>query len=515
MLQLANNIELQQGKYKIIRVLGQGGFGITYLANHTLLDKYVAIKEFFPKEYCDRTDGTSQLSIGTKNSIEIVDALKAKFVKEARNISKLHHPNIITIHDIFLENNTAYYVMEYIEGASLWDIIEQRGRFDENSAVQYIKKIAKTVDYMHSQYMNHLDIKPANIMIRKSDGEPILIDFGLSKQYDVSGGQTSTTPVGISHGYAPIEQYRPGGVTTFTPQTDVYALGATLYVLITGKTPPHYSFILEDGFPDMSAIASKSVINAIKAAMEIKKSNRPANINEWLRLLGENNINLNNSHDKENLSNEHSQDGCQTQSKIEERSIDLSNNSQLRNGQNADSGQIDNSSIEETVILNVTKIADALNGDHVAHEKVVQIDESDNSFIDLGLSVCWAKQTSGVAKTSYNSDVYKFILNNGDTVSPHDFENVNSLPSMNDFEELLERCSWTPFSDKDVNGYKIVGPNGNILIMPLSAINRYLSRECLKPNCAYYYSLYLGEYTHTLAKSVPTDANIWTIRRKG
>lgn len=108
-MQLRSNSTLQGGKYRIVRVLGQGGFGITYLAEHTMLDKLVAIKEFFPKEYCDRDASTSHLTIGTQNSVELVAQLKNKFIKEARNISRLHHANIITIHDIFQENETAYY----------------------------------------------------------------------------------------------------------------------------------------------------------------------------------------------------------------------------------------------------------------------------------------------------------------------------------------------------------------------------------------------------------------------
>ncbi|MBD5324843.1 MAG: serine/threonine protein kinase [Bacteroides sp.] len=284
-MQLKSGSQLQSGKYRIIRVLGQGGFGITYLAEHTMLDKKVAIKEFFPKEYCDRDENTSHLTIGTKNSVEIVEMLKGKFVKEAKNISKLRHHNIITIHDIFQENDTAYYVMEFVEGVSLSQMIKGQGNIPENKAITYIRKIADAVGYMHSLSMNHLDLKPANIMIRASDDEPILIDFGLSKQYDASGGQTSTTPIGISHGFAPIEQYRPGGVATFTPQTDIYALGATLFNLLSGNIPPHYSEILEDGLPEFSTTISPVARKAVEHAMEVRKNKRPATVAEFLNEL--------------------------------------------------------------------------------------------------------------------------------------------------------------------------------------------------------------------------------------
>ena len=139
-----------------------------------------------------------------------VSRLKAKFLKEARNIAKFDHPCIIRIHAAFEENNTAYYIMDYIEGHSLSEMVKRFGPIPEEKAVSYIKKVGEALEYVHRHHMNHLDVKPANIMVRDSDGKPILIDFGLSKQYDSEGHQTSTTPTGISHGFAPMEQYNDG-----------------------------------------------------------------------------------------------------------------------------------------------------------------------------------------------------------------------------------------------------------------------------------------------------------------
>lgn len=127
MQQLNIGATLQNGKYKIEQVLGQGGFGITYLARHTMLDTLVAIKEFFPKDFCDRDDTTSHVTLGTSNTAELVSKLKTKFIKEARNIAKLHHPNIVSIQVIFEENNTAYYIMGYVEGKSLGEMIKKNG----------------------------------------------------------------------------------------------------------------------------------------------------------------------------------------------------------------------------------------------------------------------------------------------------------------------------------------------------------------------------------------------------
>ena len=189
-ISLQTGTTLRGGTYRIDRVLGQGGFGITYLATDLSLDKHVAIKEFFPKDFCDRDSSTSHVTLGTQSTSDFVGRLKAKFLKEAKNIAKFDHPNIIKIHAAFEENNTAYYVMDFIEGASLSDRVKRTGPLSRATALDYVVKIGGALDYVHSFHMNHLDVKPANIMVRNSDNCPMLIDFGLSKQYDSSGNQT-------------------------------------------------------------------------------------------------------------------------------------------------------------------------------------------------------------------------------------------------------------------------------------------------------------------------------------
>ena len=252
--------------------MGQGGFGITYLAENTLLDGKVAIKEFFFKEYCERDDSTSYVTVPTSSNRETVLRFKQKFIKEARTIFKLNHPNIVRIHDVFEENDTAYYVMEYIEGESLGDMVKRRGAIPEAEALGYVKDAASALVYIHSKNINHLDIKPGNLMKRKEDGKVLVIDFGVAKQYDLATSQgTTTTPVGISHGYSPAEQYRKNGVQSFSPQSDVYALAATLFKLLTGSTPPEAMEIQDEGLPVAELQAkqiSRPVISAIAMAMK-------------------------------------------------------------------------------------------------------------------------------------------------------------------------------------------------------------------------------------------------------
>lgn len=284
------NTVLQGGKYKIISVLGQGGFGITYLAENTMLDGKVAIKEFFFKEYCNRDEATSHMTIPTDGNREIVNRFKQKFIKEARTIFKLTHNNIIRILDVFEENSTAYYVMEYIEGESLGDIVKQRGFIPEQEALEYIKEVGKALTYIHSKSINHLDIKPSNIMKRKEDGKILVIDFGVAKQYDmVTSEGTTTTPVGISHGYSPSEQYLKNGVQSFSPQSDVYALAATLFKLLTGVTPPEAVEVREDGLP-LKELESKNisstVISAIVMAMK-GKHERTQSVEAFIRNLSD------------------------------------------------------------------------------------------------------------------------------------------------------------------------------------------------------------------------------------
>ena len=282
--QLSKGTMLQGGKYRIESVLGQGGFGITYLATQELLDRKVAVKEFFMRDFCSREGDTASVTLGTASNRDTMERYLNKFLKEARTISTLDQPNIIHIFDIFKENNTAYYVMDYIEGESLSQMVKHQGALPESEAVKYIRAVADALKYVHERKINHLDVKPGNIMVRHSDHRVFLLDFGLSKQYDAEGNQTSSTPVGISHGYAPIEQYKPGGVKEFSPQTDIYALGATLYYLVTGIVPPSATDLLETEL-DYPETLPASVCNAIRQAMKVQKKERPKDIDAFLKLL--------------------------------------------------------------------------------------------------------------------------------------------------------------------------------------------------------------------------------------
>ncbi len=301
-----NNLALPEGiilhgeayDYKITSVLGQGSFGITYRAKVEMrgalgtLDSnmYVAIKEFFMKEVNGR-DNTSVTS-GSTSRDGLFEYYREKFEREARNLSTLQHKNIVRVLESFQANGTVYYAMEYISGQSLDSVITKSPRhcLDAATALGYTQQLGSALSFMHSKGMLHLDVKPANAMV-KDDGTVVLIDFGLSKQYAANGEPESSTKVGAgTPGYAPLEQasYREG--KGFPTMMDVYALGGTLYKMLTGQRPPEASEILNDGFPigEMKQHGVPPQVAAcVRKAMAPLKKDRYKTIDQLLNALAQ------------------------------------------------------------------------------------------------------------------------------------------------------------------------------------------------------------------------------------
>ncbi|MBM6882265.1 serine/threonine protein kinase [Bacteroides caecigallinarum] len=280
--------------YTIQKVLGQGTFGITYLATTQIkvtgalgeIDTtiQVAIKEFFMKEVNGRKENT----VTTGSQGGIYANYKKKFAREAENLSKLHHPNIVRVLEFFEANNTVYYAMEYVDGGSLDKYIKPYQGIPESEALKQAKQIGAALSYMHTHKMLHLDLKPGNIMLRKN-GDIVLIDFGLSKQYDKNGEPESSTSVGNgTPGYAPIEQANYHEGKDFPVTMDVYAFGATLFKMLTGVPPLKADEILNEGFPAYELQkhqVSNSLIACIAKAMSSMKKDRPQSVEAFLQEL--------------------------------------------------------------------------------------------------------------------------------------------------------------------------------------------------------------------------------------
>lgn len=276
---LLEKTTLSSGKYVILSRLGEGGFGITYKAMQVGLNKIVCIKEYFLAGRCVRRAGTPFVEIQGDNTATYMKYQEA-FVKEARMLSDFHHPNIVNVTDVFSENNTSYMVMDFIEGMSLQKIVDDNGPLSYPQAVNYMAQIASAVGYVHQRHVLHRDIKPDNIMIT-ADHKAILIDFGSAREFEHDKTQAHTSM--ITHGYAPTEQYttksRKGSYT------DIYAIGATLYFVLTGQVPMESAARLTEKMTEPRALnysIPPEANRTILKAMQIKAENRHQTIDEFM-----------------------------------------------------------------------------------------------------------------------------------------------------------------------------------------------------------------------------------------
>jgi serine/threonine-protein kinase len=237
---------LQNRKYQLGDVIGQGGFGITYIGTWSTevkgelgtvrTDVPVCIKEYFFKDYCFRDKATHHVRVHSKTGQTLFDKFKEKLIKEAKILSEVHHPFVVNVLEVFEENNTAYIAMEHIQGCSLKYMLDTQGPLPEKKVLKYIYQIGQALNFVHQKNILHLDIKPSNILIDKRNNAR-LIDFGVSKRYDIEQQETSTTLLTLSKGFASIEQYDNEGIQSFSPRPDIYSLGATMYNLLTGVIP--------------------------------------------------------------------------------------------------------------------------------------------------------------------------------------------------------------------------------------------------------------------------------------
>lgn len=257
-------------RYSIERVIGEGGFGITYYARHIQLGTYVAIKEFFLSGTCTRNPRTGMVSFPEMRP-EVFEKYCKRFQNEARTLCQLDNPHVVHVHDIFNQNGTSYIVMDYIKGETLLQLIQRKGALPYAEAINYIAQLCEAVEHIHNHHILHRDIKPSNIMITP-DYNVVLIDFGAARSFVHDREQRHTTM--LTMGYAPIEQYT--ATSKKGNYTDLYAVGGVFYYAVTGQHPiPAADRILKDTLveprmlnPSVPKDANRIIMKALRVNPE-------------------------------------------------------------------------------------------------------------------------------------------------------------------------------------------------------------------------------------------------------
>ena len=267
--------------FEFHRVLGQGGFGITYLGWNIALDIPVAIKEYLPSDLATREYDLSVVPQSSQAASDFEWGLN-RFIDEARILARFHHPNIVRVHHFFQAHSTAYIVMEYAEGETLSAFLERKGTLKEAELKAILYPLLDGLEVVHRADFLHRDIKPGNIIIRDEDNSPVLLDFGSARQA-IGTRSRSVTSI-ITPGYAPIEQYSSRGDQG--PWTDIYALGGVCYRALTGEVPEDATDRMRDDplipvSERCTGQASAGFLSAIDWALAVDEGDRPQSIAEW------------------------------------------------------------------------------------------------------------------------------------------------------------------------------------------------------------------------------------------
>lgn len=269
------------GEYEIEGILGQGAFGITYLARDLMLHRKYAIKEYYPREYAVRDSTLTVKAAGSKEDRDTYAWGLSRFLEEARILARFDDPNIIGVRRFFEANGTAYLVMDYCDGDSLDKIVKMNGPLDSAKLAKLVTPLLNGLSRVHASNFLHRDIKPANIFVRH-DGSPVLLDFGAARQEVVSHSKSVTSLA--TPGYGAVEQYSTHGRQG--PWTDIYGLGATLYRVVTGDKPQDSPGRMLNDELVPAAVKAKGkypekVLQAIDSAMQVFPEKRPQSIEEW------------------------------------------------------------------------------------------------------------------------------------------------------------------------------------------------------------------------------------------
>ena len=276
---------LQEGKYRIERYLASGGFGNTYVVVNTRFNAQMALKEFFMRDINER-DEENTVSVSNPSQAGLFQAQMRKFEREAQRLYRLRNAHVVQVHDLFDENGTSYYVMDMIQGESLSARMKRTGQpMTESEVRTVLDQVLSALEEVHSHHIWHLDIKPGNIL-QDTKGQVVLIDFGASKLLEMNSDLATTmADMAYTPGYAPPEQTEQA-LENVGPWTDFYALGGTLYNLLTAKRPPQMFDLIENQdalvFPEG---ISQQMQQLVKWMMRLNRKARPQSVKEIRNFL--------------------------------------------------------------------------------------------------------------------------------------------------------------------------------------------------------------------------------------
>lgn len=497
-------------QYVIESILGQGSFGVTYKAKgftkakgafgevEVELPLPIAIKEFFMRDINQRNANGSVSGL-SEGSLAYNYALK--FRKEAERLAIMQHPNIVHVMDFVEANSTFYYVMDYIDGEDITHYMKGKP-LNESEAISIVKDVAEALRYMHEEHkMLHLDLKPGNIMRRKVDGHIFLIDFGLSKHYSDEGQPDTSTTIGLgTEGYAPLEQgKRASAQSSFRPTIDVYALGGTLFKMLTSETPPPASDILEDEelLEDIMGKhnVSKQLQKVIVEAMMPSAKRRTPSVSAFIKSLD--NID-------EDCNNDDIEDAIDEEATIYvvEQDVEVSQHERYKEGEKEE--KVD---LEDIIIAEPTR-----------YELI-----SDEDYVDLGLSVKWASKNVGANNRLELGNKYSAMAADTnmkwntipENIASSEFDIANRLsngrsmiPTKKQWKELIDKCEWHWADVNGVVGYRVIGRNGNSIFLPSTGNDNacyWSATKASKYKCFYY--LYFNSYNYDIMYNLLTGHN--------
>ena len=480
MQHLQPSTTLQGGKYRIERVLGQGGFGITYLAKRKSDGSKVAIKELFVAhagQAINSRDGNEVVVTNVSNQ-EQFEKHKTKFKKEAERLATYHHQNIVKVSECFEENGTVYYVMTFIEGESLRSKLNREGALPEELVLNYLCQLLDALSVIHRDKIWHLDLKPDNIMVDKDD-HIYLIDFGASKHIVQGATLTTSSMMAFTPGYYPPEQISPN-IRNIGSWTDVYALGATIYNLLTKKKPPTFDAIFSEG---KNAFFFTSKISSSARDLIIMMMN--PNRNERLRSVFAVREFLNiEKKQKDELKRQQEVTIVEHPRQYKNPSLEERRKELRERTDNGDTNQNNNSIIGWIIGIAVVVIVGFFIFNNHENEERTSYSASNSGNIE---SISHTVQPQETTKDIYKERVEQFVKKQSGIIA--------SFPNDNRYSVYYTKIIDKEFNHMDLYHYDALTDKTNKMDLPIEATTGYITDIWLTKNKRYIFVAAKYRYT--------------------